>query len=302
VAELPESVPGVVEVERSGPPAKLLIEIPHGATRGAHFDALRARLYGDYSDELREFFHVNTDVGAPETAAAIAGRVRELAGASLGVVVLRGLVPRTFVDVNRTLGEPAPDYARTGLTPGVPDYVSDERDRALLREIHERYLTTARAAYDAVCGRDGLALILHSYAPRSVDVGSIDAGVGRALRKAYEPGTYERWPVRPEIEIIDRTPEGETLSPPDLADALLAAYGAAGFAVARNETYRLDARTTGWVWSTRHRDRVVCMEINRGLVADPFEPFREMRIDPARVLRVAEPAARVLAARLSRGG
>ena len=43
-----ESIAGICEVQRLGErAADFLIELPHGATRGAHFDALRTRLRGD---------------------------------------------------------------------------------------------------------------------------------------------------------------------------------------------------------------------------------------------------------------
>ena len=62
---------GVVDVEivrgaraRPDAPPDLLVEVPHGADRRAHYDALRARLRGDLPADLHAFFHVNTDVGA----------------------------------------------------------------------------------------------------------------------------------------------------------------------------------------------------------------------------------------------
>ncbi|MBZ0151417.1 MAG: hypothetical protein K8J09_07780, partial [Planctomycetes bacterium] len=69
--ELPRSIPKVCEVElvrgaAAGAAAApdLLLEVAHGATTAAHFDGLRAELRGDYDGSLRDFFFVNTDVGA----------------------------------------------------------------------------------------------------------------------------------------------------------------------------------------------------------------------------------------------
>ncbi len=103
--------------------------MPHGATEGAHFDAVRAKLYGDYPVDLREFFFVNTDVGAPECAREIAGR---LAGAGRSVLILRGLVPRTFIDCNRRTERGSEEIPGRQLTPAVPAYVRDERDISTL--------------------------------------------------------------------------------------------------------------------------------------------------------------------------
>ena len=134
------SLPGVVDIEhvrgaRAKPdaPADLLIEIPHGATRAHHFTALREQLHGPFPDDLIDFFFVNTDVGAPEAALALARHV-VAADPSRAVTVLRCQLPRTFIDCNRVIDEatrPTTSTA-TGMTPGVVRYVTDERDLALL--------------------------------------------------------------------------------------------------------------------------------------------------------------------------
>ncbi|MEI6129601.1 MAG: hypothetical protein WCR59_06000 [Planctomycetota bacterium] len=66
------SIAEVVEVieirgtHAANAPPQLLIEVPHGATRTEHFTTLAGWLHGDYPADLIDFFHVNTDVGAPE--------------------------------------------------------------------------------------------------------------------------------------------------------------------------------------------------------------------------------------------
>ncbi len=304
-----ESVPGIFDVEhfppsgpdRVSPGARLLIEVPHGATTAAHFDALRGRLHGSYPDDLREFFFVNTDVGAPESAREIARSVSAglTGGAPVPVCLLRCLIPRTFVDVNRVLDEAAPDYHATGLTPGMPEWVTDPSDRDVLRALYDAYQAVARTAFDAVCGRGGLALTLHTYAPRSVEIQTPGLGIAAALREAYLPENYDRWPRRPAVEIIDRTPQDECLASPALALAVERAYATIGIAVERNVTYRLDAKTTGHAHSARHPGRVLCVELNRGLLADPFDPFVEMRVSPAKASRMAGPLAGALATALA---
>jgi N-formylglutamate amidohydrolase len=211
------------------------------------------------------------------------------------VRVLRCLIPRTFVDVNRILDAPRADYAKTGITAAIPDYVRDPEDVATLRSLHATYQEVAERAYDEVCGRGGLALMLHSYAPRSVDVGAVDERIVPALRAAYEPGTYERWPERPEVEIIDRAPDGTCLSDAALVTAVEAAYAALGIVVARNQTYRLDPSTTGHRHAVRHKRRVLCVELNRARLADPFDPFVEMRVPAARAEALVAPLAHALA-------
>ncbi|MEO7795347.1 MAG: hypothetical protein ABIV06_11300, partial [Thermoanaerobaculia bacterium] len=97
-----ESLPGVCEIHRFGPagaPANLLIELPHGATERRHYDAVAALLQSPLPESLEQFFHVNTDFGVPEMAFEIAARWTGAArkAHTMGVVVVRALVPRTFI-------------------------------------------------------------------------------------------------------------------------------------------------------------------------------------------------------------
>ena len=287
-----DSTPGVSEVLRAGPPGRpagYLIELPHGATRRLHFDALRSRLRGPLPDDLVEFFFVNTDAGAPECADEIA---RALVGRGASVLVLRSLIPRTLIDCNRVVeGRPA----RGEMTPAIAEYVRDEADARELVRLHGAYQESARRAYREVCGSGGLALTLHTYAPRSVKVERFDEGIVPALRAAYEPEAYERWERRPDVDLITEDEGGRRLAPPEIVEALRVEFAAIGVAVAENATYRLHPETLGHVHSTAYPGRVLCLEISRALLADPFTPFAEMRIGPERVRRMAAPIAAALA-------
>ena len=289
-----ESIEGICEVTRHGPSdaaPELLIEIPHGAVDRAEFDALRRRLRGPFPDELEAFFFVNTDIGAPEAARHIA---RSLAD-GCRVVLLRSLVPRTFVDCNRVLDD-GPPVAPGQLTPGLPQYVTHDGDGTLLRSLHGQYQSMADRAYAAVCGAGGLALTLHPYAPRSVGISTVDDGIVRALRAAYEPDTYRRWPVRPPVDVIDETDDGRCLAPRDVVDVMLERYAAAGIEARRNATYRLHAGSMGHRLSLRYPGQCLCVELNRGELGDPFVPFRPVTISPTAVARMADPIASALSA------
>ena len=275
---------------RAGGRDDLLIEIPHGATERRHFDALAARLEGPLPAGLAAFFHVNTDEGAPELAAAIASG---LAGA-FRVRVIRALVPRTLVDLNRVIGG-----AEEGMTAGLPAYLRSARDRALLLDLHARYTALAERAYAEVCGAGGLALALHTYAPRAVEV-EVDDDVVAALRDAYRPEALSRWRQRPEIDLITTTPAGEDLSPPGLASGLRHALEGAGFAVAENESYPLHPASMGFRHARAWPGRVLCVEVRRDLLGAPWSPFEESEIGAGEVARVAAPFSAALA--LALGG
>ena len=90
----------------SGPPPALFIELPHGATRAAHFEDTRQALKGSLPTDLIHFYFVNTDVGSAECGLAIARAFTALRP-DRSAVLLRSLIPRTFIDCNRVLSASA---------------------------------------------------------------------------------------------------------------------------------------------------------------------------------------------------
>ena len=313
-----ESLADVCEVEvvaargvRRDTPPDLLIEVPHGATRRRHFAATRQRLTGRFPDDLEQFFYVNTDVGSIECARWVARMVTNPAGYSelaellrepdvgdrrsiASVLILRGLVARTFIDCNRVIAGGPASSLQEGLTPGLPAYVCRAEDVRTLKRMHGDYQAAAAEAYETVCGAGGAALILHTYAPRSIRIDGVDEGIVAALRRAYEPTTYERWDRRPDVDLISEDQAAERLAPEALVRALREQYARIGVEVAENHTYRLQKATMGYLHSARYPGRVLCMEISRALLADPFQPFVEMSISERKARRMAAPIAAAL--------
>jgi hypothetical protein len=260
-------------------PWDLLLDVPHGATRTADWDRLRVVLRGDYAADLRDFFFVNTDAGAPEVAFAVARRWVGL-HRTARAVVLRSLLPRTFVDCNRIVAS----EAAPGMTPGLGPWVHDDGDRALLLDLHARWWRDVQEHYHRL-SPGGLAVQVHTYAPRSVDV-VVDEHVVANLRAAWSPEQRDRWPLRPEIDLITRTQEGVRLCEDAVVDGVAAGLRGEGFGVSEGATYPLHPGTTGYLLARDHAPRVLCFEVRRDLVAEPWDPFAEMRIGGA-VERVA---------------
>nr|HEX4317078.1 N-formylglutamate amidohydrolase [Kofleriaceae bacterium] len=289
-----------VEIERIGPGApRLLIEVPHGATRRSDYARVVGELQSALPVDLDHFFHVNTDEGAPEGALAIANA---LAPHGIATIVARCTIPRTFIDTNRVVEAGASDGKLVaGMTPGLPGYITDPRDHALLTAMHAAYHAAVAALYAEACtANGGLALQLHSYAPRSVGVEATDANIVAALHAAYEPAAYATWPERPPIDLIAATADGSFRCNPRLVAAVRAAYAAAGIRAEENATYHLHAITMGMHYARAFPDRVLCVEMNRGLLGEPFLPFAESPIDAGKVARLTAPLVSVLAAELSR--
>lgn len=299
------SIPGVVHIEtiagaKAGGP-RLLIEVPHGADERTHYDALLARMKGTLPADLHCFFHVNTDVGAWALGKAVATKL-VADDETLSVVLLRSLIPRTFIDCNRPPTGGGDDLAAGGLTAGIPSYITDDDDRALLLQLHQAYIAAAEAAYATVCGEnDGFALVPHTYGPRTMGIPSIGADIVEKLRWACEPEREKTWPLRAEVDLLTRDGDGVDWSPKGTEANLLAAYSGAGVDVHANHTYHLHPSSIGHTWSVRYAHKVLCFEVRRDLIVEAWTPFEEMRAVDAKLTPFVQPLATEMA-RLLAGG
>ncbi|MBL8955144.1 MAG: hypothetical protein JNK82_30485 [Myxococcaceae bacterium] len=290
-----QSIPGVAEVETigggGGPPC-LLVEVPHGADERAHYDALRARMVGGLPDELHVFFHVNTDIGAYQWGRRVAERI--VAGhPSRSALIIRCLVPRTFIDTNR-LETAADDLSKAGLTAGVAPYVKDPRDLELLLALHRDYVKLIEEAYPLVCESGGFALSPHTYGPRTMGIEKIDENIVHALKQAHEPDAWAKWPVRPDVDLITKAPDGRRLAPAEVADAVLAGYRALGLDARDSASYTLHPSAQGSRWAAKYPDRFLCLEVRRDLLVEAYTPFEQMRVRPDAADKFAEPVAHAI--------
>ena len=285
-----ESIAGVVDVHvmrgaRASAGVDLVIEIPHGATETVNFTSLAAKLTSPLPDALVDFFHVNTDAGAPELGEGIAGRlVAEDPARSVAIVRCR--IPRTFIDCNRRIDAAPADFKAGKVTPGLMPWITTDADRELLRAAYAAY---QQAVGDVLSRSPGAAiLMLHTYAPRSIDV-EVDADIVKNLRRAYLPEVEPTWPLRPEVDVISRALDGTNHAPVDVVDTLRGALAADGITVADGVTYPLHPSTVAWDHVIARPGRALCVEVRRDLVAEPFEPFAQMTIGAAKVARLTGP-------------
>ena len=270
---------------------EVLIEVPHAAWRRSHYEDLRALLHGPLPEELHAFFYVNTDVGAEALGLAVA---RGLAARGRSALLIASRIPRTFIDCNRLAEAPAGDLRHGGVTAGLAPYVEDPRDQQLLLELHRQYVAHVEAAFARVCGTGGLALLPHSYAPRTVGVDRIDAGIVPAMRAAWAPGTAETWPLRPSVDLITRTPEGEDLSIPGAAGELAAAYAELGLELKENQSYSLHPATQGARVARLYPGQTLCLELRRDHLVRQWRPFEEMEVDADAITRLSLPLVELL--------
>ncbi len=261
-------------------PLDLVIEIPHGATATADFTRLAAQLRSPLPEGLVDFFHVNTDAGAPELGLAAAAALLA-AEPALRVGVARCRVPRTFIDCNRRIDATAEELRAGKVTPGLMPWITDAADRALLRQLYDGYVA-AVASLTARLRPDGAMLLLHTYAPRTVGV-EVDLQIVENIRRAYEPEVEPTWPLRPDVDVIGRDPQGVDHSPPRVVAALREELAALGLQLAGGDTYPLHSSTLAWSHVMAHPGRALCVEVRRDRVAEPFEPFAQMKMSAEKV-------------------
>ncbi len=221
------------------------------------------------------------------------------------MLILRCGVPRTFIDCNRVAAGAVPGVMVDGLTPAVASYISDPADQQLLADLHFRYhQPVAARAYEqgAQVRPRAPALQLRPATPwRSVGIDAIDADIVRALHRVYEPDLYATWPERPQVDLISAGPDGRVLAHAAMIAALHAHYPEIGVEVRDNATYHLHPATMGYHYAARYPGQVLCVEMRRDLLADPFVPFGESPISPDKVARMTTPLLTAVAAALTTG-
>lgn len=269
-------------------PPDLLCEVPHAAWRRAHYDAVRAALVGPLPEDLHEFFHVNTDVGAEALALAVAAALVE-ADPRRAAVVLACRVPRTFIDCNRVVDADLQDLQAAGLTAGLPVYVRDPADQALLLDLHRRYVQEAVRLHAWVCGAGGVAISPHSYAPRTVPIEQVTERIVDDLRRVYDPAVVDGWPLRPEVDLISVDGAGRRVLSDVMVEPALQGYRALGLDAVEGQTYPLHPATQAARFAATHPGRTLCLEVRRDLLVRQWRPFHEMEVDAVAVDRLAGP-------------
>jgi hypothetical protein len=276
----------------------LLIEVPHGADREAHYLRWKEQLRGALPADLEEFFFINTDVGAWDLGVAVAEQLVARDPAR-SVLLIRCLIPRTLIDTNRVPAQPAGELAAGGMTPGLPPYVRDAADHDLLRAAHAAYTAVVEQAMTEVCGAGGLAFVPHTYGPVTMGIERVDDDIVRQIRWACSPEQVGRWPVRAEVDVIHRTGAGDSLAPSLAVEGVVKGYKALGIQVVEGESYYLHESTMGYVWSSRHPGRVLSLEVRRDLLVDAWMPFAEMTVRSEAAARFAGPIVDGLLAALA---
>ena len=269
-------------------PPDVFIELPHGATEMAHLQEAKG-LTREYPGDRHDFFFTaNTDQGSPEYALVLARKL-VAAAPTMKVLLLRCLLPRTIVDVNRIWAKDE-EAGAAGLTRGVPDYITNVQDLAGILAIYDRYQEQARAGYELACGNGGFAFNLHTYAPISIkpDPGEY---IVDTLERAYHPDMVNTWPKRPVVELITAPTDGPVLADPALCQLVLQAYAGIGIEAMENHPFPLHPATTAYTHAARYPGQTLTLELSRASLTEVFNPFTIMPICPQKVAAMTQPLA-----------
>ncbi len=174
-------------------------------------------------------------------------------------------------------------------------WITADADRELLLARYRSYVKCVDDAVAEVMPKGGAMLLLHTYAPREVGV-EVNAEIVKSLHAAYAPDKEPTWPLRPEVDVIGKTIEGQSLAPEKVVQVLERELWRERVALSHGTSYPMHPSTLAWDHVQRRPGRALCVEVRRDLLADPFDPFAEMRIGDAKVARLADPVARALRA------
>ncbi|MAA79384.1 MAG: hypothetical protein CL916_09000 [Deltaproteobacteria bacterium] len=269
-------------VERFGSSSpQLFIELPHGCIHIEEYERFTQNI-SELPENLVDFFLVNTDIGTPELGFEIARLIQE----KVGVVVLRSRIPRTLIDCNRILSLNEEAYKEGKVTPGIPSYVPLDHHQ-WLKEIHQRYTEKSKELFEEVCAQGGYAMMLHSYAPRSVGIDSIDHQIVEKLHWAYQDKIYKTWPLRPQIDFIAKTQDNQWLGAKERILSIKQRMEADGLEVGISSTYPMHPATTAYMHTEKYPNQTLCIEIRRDLLMKKFRPFTQLDADPQQIQRFA---------------
>lgn len=269
-------------IERFGSSApKLFIELPHGCVHCEEYERF-AQYIPSLPDNLIDFFLVNTDVGTPDLGTAIAKYVQD----TCGVVVLRSRIPRTLIDCNRILSLNEDEYKEGKVTAGIPSYIPTEHHH-WLKNIHHRYTIKAQELFEAVCGQGGIGIMLHSYAPRSVGINSVDHQIVEKLHWAYQEEVYKDWPIRPQVDFIAKTKDNEWFGAAEKILSIKERMEKDGLEVGISSTYPMHPATTAYMHTKKYPNQTLCIEIRRDLLMKDFRPFKRLQVDQVQIDRFA---------------
>ena len=166
----------------------------------------------------------------------------------------------------------------------------------LIQTQYHKYHAFVEAQIKTICSNGGHAILLHSYAPKSVGISSVDHEIVQKLHWAYSQERYDTWPIRPEVDVICKDTEGTVLVNKLWLDSLVQQCRSLGLNTAEGESYPLHPITMAHHYWQKYPNNILCLEIRRDLLVDNFTPFSEMSGNPNKMDEIARVIANTIPA------
>ena len=129
--------------------------------------------------------------------------------------------------------------------------------------------------------------MLHSYAPRSVGIDTIDHQIVKNLHWAYQEEVYKNWPLRPQIDFIAKTKDDQWLGAKEKILSIKQRMESDGLEVGISATYPMHPATTAYMHSEKYPNQTLCIEIRRDLLMKDFRPFMQLEAHQHQIQRFA---------------
>ena len=136
--------------------------------------------------------------------------------------------------------------------------------------------------------------MLHTYAPRTVPITSVDRDIVKQLHVFYHSEKIRSCKLRPQIDVIHKTPNNEELSDLKWYESVSQEFRTIGLDVADGASYPLHPVTMAYHYAKAYPRQTLCIEIRRDLIVERWEPFSEMRISQEKAEKLAACLARSL--------
>ena len=129
--------------------------------------------------------------------------------------------------------------------------------------------------------------MLHTYAPKTVGIQSVDEKIVDNLHRVYSPEEYEQWPLRPQFDLISKDLNGDRLCDPGWCELLIKELASSGFEASEGSCYPLHPVTTAYHHAKRYPHQSLCLEVRRDLLVEAWQPFSEMEVSPKKASEIA---------------
>lgn len=270
----------------------LILEAPHAAST-AQWSFWRQWCPEPW-EGMDDLFWCTTDQGITELLGVMMGQLRQR-WPGLSVSVIRGLIPRTFGDLNRqwsTHARPGPRH--TGAL--APQLTSAQHVEALTHVIEQYHQRVTSLLDNAAQTSRVIYMQCHTYAPITVRTRP-GQRPHLALRRAYGENQVGRYPKRPKMQLMTAPSDDRQarLSNSRWVEGIIKHYQSVAVDVSENQPFALHPLTRLTERVTQWAPAALGVEWSRASLAERYLPFDVMHFDDENLRQWSAPMVDALA-------